>query len=96
MTAYWLARARVDEPEQYVRYASQVPDILERYGGRVLARGGAHEVLEGPTEFTRFVVIAFPDLDAARNCFNSAEYQAAAAFRRDGGGVVEITIVEGV
>jgi uncharacterized protein (DUF1330 family) len=40
MTAYWLARARVDEPEQYVRYASQVPGILERYGGRVVNRHG--------------------------------------------------------
>jgi uncharacterized protein (DUF1330 family) len=96
MTAYWLARARVDEPEQYARYATQVPAILERHGGEVLARGGRHEVLEGPTAFGRFVVIAFPSLEAARACFDSAEYQAAARFRRDGGGVVEITIVEGV
>ena len=95
MTAYWLARARVDQPEQYARYATQVPGILERYGARVLARGGAHEVLEGPADFTRFVVIEFPSLEAARDCFNSADYQAAAAFRRDGGGIVEITIVEG-
>jgi uncharacterized protein (DUF1330 family) len=96
MTAYWLARARVDEPEQYARYASKVPAILEQYGGTVLARAGRHEILEGPTDFNRFVVIAFPDLDAARACFNSRDYQEAAAYRRDGGGVVEITIVEGV
>jgi uncharacterized protein (DUF1330 family) len=96
MTAYWLARARVDEPEQYARYATQVPGILERHGARILARGGAHEVLEGPADFTRYVVIEFPNREAARDCFNSAEYQAAAAFRRDGGGVVEITIVDGI
>ncbi len=96
MAAYWLARARVDDAEQYARYASQVPGILERHGGRVLARGGQHEVLEGPEAFSRFVVIAFPSLEAARGCFHSAEYQAAAQFRRDGGGVVEITIVDGV
>jgi uncharacterized protein (DUF1330 family) len=96
MPAYWLARARVDEPEQYARYASQVPGILERFGGKVLARGGRHEILEGPADFARFVVIAFPSLDAARDCFNSEDYQKAARFRRDGGGVVEITIVDGV
>lgn len=96
MTAYWLARARVDEPEQYARYAEQVPGILERHGGKVLARAGRHEILEGPADFNRFVVIEFPSLDAARACFNSEDYQAAARFRRDGGGVVEITIVEGV
>lgn len=96
MSAYWLARARVDEPEQYARYATQVPGILERFGGKVLARGGRHEILEGPAEFTRFVVIEFPSLAAARDCFNSKEYQDAARFRRDGGGLVEITIVDGV
>lgn len=96
MTAYWLARARVDRPEQYARYAEQVPAILQRHDGRVLARGGRHEILEGPTDFTRFVVIAFPSMDAARACYTSPEYQAAAGFRRAGGGVVEITIVEGI
>lgn len=96
MKAYWLARARVDEPEQYARYANRVPAILEQFGGKVLARAGRHEILEGPADFNRFVVIAFPSLDAARACFNSEDYQAAAQFRRDGGGVVEITIVEGV
>lgn len=96
MTAYWLARARVDDPEQYARYATQVPAILEQFGGEVLARAGRHEILEGPADFNRFVVIAFPSLDAARACFNSEDYQKAAQFRRDGGGVVEITIVEGV
>lgn len=96
MTAYWLARARVDKPDQYQRYAEQVPGILKRFGGEVLARGGQYEVLEGPSDFARFVVIAFPDLAAAKACFDSAEYQAAAQYRRDGGGVVEITIVDGV
>jgi uncharacterized protein (DUF1330 family) len=96
MPAYWLARARVDEPDQYARYAIQVPGILERFGGKVLARGGRHEILEGPSEFARFVVIEFPSLEAARDCFNSKDYQDAARFRREGGGVVEITIVDGV
>jgi uncharacterized protein (DUF1330 family) len=96
MTAYWLARARVDEPEQYARYATRVPGILEQFGGKPLARGGRHEILEGSSDFTRFVVIEFPSLEAARDCFNSPEYQAAAQFRRGGGGVVEITIVDGV
>jgi uncharacterized protein (DUF1330 family) len=96
MTAYWLARASVDDAEQYALYARRVPGILQQYGGEVLARGGRHEMLEGPEAFSRFVVVAFPSLDAARACFRSSEYQEAAQFRRDGGGVVEITIVEGV
>jgi uncharacterized protein (DUF1330 family) len=96
MSAYWLARARVDNPEQYKKYADQVPAILQKFGGRPLARGGHYEMLEGPAAFTRFVVVEFPSLDQARACFQSPEYQAAAQHRREGGGVVEITIVEGV
>lgn len=96
MTPYWLARARVDDADQYARYARQVPGMLGRYGGQALARGGRHEVLGGPAELDRFVVIAYPDLEAARACFHSAEHQSAAQLRREGGGVVEITIVDGV
>ena len=95
MPAYWIARARVVDPAEYRRYAEQVPGILARYGGRVLARGGRFEILEGPADFERFVVIEFPTLEAARDCHRSAEYQAAAAHRRGGAGIVETVIVEG-
>jgi uncharacterized protein (DUF1330 family) len=51
--------------------------------------------MEGPEDFHRFVVIEFPTLEQAVACFESPEYQEAAAFRRAGGGVVENVIVEG-
>jgi uncharacterized protein (DUF1330 family) len=41
------------------------------------------------------VVIEFPTLEQGVACFQSPEYQEAASFRRDGGGVVENVIVEG-
>jgi uncharacterized protein (DUF1330 family) len=40
-------------------------------------------------------VIEFPTLEQGVTCFESPEYQAAAAFRRNGGGVVENVIIEG-
>ncbi len=95
MPAYWLARAKITDPVKYKRYTDLVPGILQQYGGRVLARGGAYEVLEGPPEFTRFVVIEFDSLDAARACFHSPEYQAARA-NRDGACSFDMVIIEGV
>jgi uncharacterized protein (DUF1330 family) len=95
MPAYWIARARVDNLEQYHKYADRVPAILQRFGGRALARGGRCTTLEGLAWANRFAVIEFPTLDMTRACFDSDEYQAV-AFRRDGGCVVEIAIVEGV
>jgi uncharacterized protein (DUF1330 family) len=94
MPAYWLARCRIDDPVQYKKYTDLVPGIIAKFGGKVLARGGKYKIVEGPENFQRFVVIEFPDLERAAACHASPEYQAAAAFRRNGGGVVEQVIVE--
>lgn len=95
MPAYWIARARVNDPTAYKRYADQVPGILAAHGGKVLARGGRYEVLEGPQTFHRFLVIEFPSLEAGIACFRSPEYVAAAAHRRENGaGEVETVMIE--
>ena len=95
MPAYWVARAKITDPVQYKKYTDLVPDILARYGGKVLARGGRYKINEGPSEFHRFVVIEFPTLEQGVACFESPEYQEAAAFRRNGGGTVENVVVDG-
>ena len=95
MPAYWLARSKINDPVAYKRYTDRVPAIIREYGGKVLARGGRYQIMEGPQKFHRFVVIEFPSLEQAVQCFESREYQDAAAFRRAGGaGEVENVIVE--
>lgn len=95
MAAYWLSRCLIHDPVQYKKYTDLVPAIIAAHGGRVLARGGQYQIMEGPETFHRFVVIEFPTLQAGVACFESAEYRQAAAFRRGGGGIVENVIVEG-
>jgi uncharacterized protein (DUF1330 family) len=95
MTAYWVARSRINDPVAYKKYTDRVPAIIERFGGRILARGGRFKILEGPEKFQRFVVIEFPSLEQAVACHDSPEYQEASAFRKkDGAGEVELVIVE--
>ncbi len=94
MAAYWVARSRIDDPVEYKKYTDRVPAIISRYGGKVLARGGRYKILEGPQKFQRFVVIEFPTLERGIECFESKEYRDAAAFRRNGGGEVELVMVE--
>ena len=97
MTAYWVARSKINDPVRYKRYTDLVPDIVAAHHGRILARGGEFAVLEGPPKFERFVVIEFPSLAHARQCHDSAEYQAASRWRKeDNVGEVELVIVEGV
>ena len=55
MTAYWVARSKVNNPENYKRYTDLVPDILKKYGGRALSRGGNYQIMEGPEYFNRFI-----------------------------------------
>lgn len=92
MPAYWIAHVNVTDPQAYAGYQTLAPEAFAQYGARFLARGGAYETLEGP-DFSRHVVIAFPSLQAARDCYNSPQYQTARA-RREGACVAHVVIVE--
>ncbi len=94
MKAYWIAHVTVTDPEAYTGYQALAPAAFAAHGARFLARGGAHEVLEGPV-LERHVVIEFPSLAAARACYHSPGYQAAKA-RRDGAAMAHVVIVEGL
>ena len=95
MPAYWVARSKINDPVEYKKYTDLVPGIIAKFGGKVLARGGRHQMMEGPAKFQRFVVIEFPSFEQGVACFTSPEYDRAAAFRRNGAGEVETVIVEG-
>src|ERR1700756_1872929 len=95
MPAYWVARSKINDPVEYKKYTDLVPGIIAKYGGKVLARGGKFQIMEGPDKFQRFVGIEFPTFEQGVACFTSKEYDAAAAFRRSGAGEVETIMVEG-
>jgi uncharacterized protein (DUF1330 family) len=95
MPAYWVARSKINDPAAYKKYTDLVPGIIAKYGGKVLARGGKFQIMEGPDKFHRFVVIEFPSFEQGVACFTSKEYDAAAAFRRRGAGEVETIMVDG-
>ena len=48
MPAYWIARCKINDPVEYRKYTDLVPAIIAKYGGRVLARGGPYQIVEGP------------------------------------------------
>jgi uncharacterized protein (DUF1330 family) len=94
MPAYWVARSKINDPVEYKKYTDLVPSIIAKFGGKVLARGGRFQILEGPQKFHRFVVIEFPTFEQGVACFTSPEYDQAAAFRRGGAGEVETIMVD--
>ena len=90
---YWIAHVDMRDPERYKDYVATAKPAFEKYGATFLARGGATVALEGKGR-ARNVIIEFPSLQAAKDCYNSPEYQAAKAIRvtvADG----EVILVEG-
>ncbi len=94
MKAYWIARSKIIDPENYKKYTDLVPDIIKKYDGKILARGGKFEILEGSQEFHRFVVIEFPSINDGKRCWASEEYQKASSNRKNGSGKVDLILVE--
>lgn len=90
---YWVARIDVHDPEGYKDYVAAAKPAFERFGARFLARGGQTDAVEGSSR-ARNVVIEFPSLRAAQDCYHSADYQAAKAIRQQHA-VGEILLVEG-
>ena len=91
---YWIARVDVNNPDVYPDYVSTAKPAFERHEARFLARGGETHSLEGANR-ARNVVIEFPSVQHALDCYNSDEYQAAVKIRQSVADA-ELIIVEGV
>ena len=92
--AYLLVQVDVSNAQQYGEYTKLSPAIIEKFGGRFLARGGRSTTLEGPAAPSRVVVIEFPSYDRAQAFYNSPEYTAARKVRA-GAAKAQFVLVEG-
>lgn len=93
-TALWIANVEVTDPDAYGLYAKAAGPAIAAHGGVFLARGGAYVQLEG-RDRARNVVARFPSLQAAVDCYHSAEYQAALDHAR-GASLRDLVVVEEV
>ena len=81
MAAYLLAQVEVHDMAQYRKYTARTPAIIEKYGGRFLARGGEVVTLEGDAPAGRIVLIEFPSLQTVQDFYASEEYQEVKQLR---------------
>jgi uncharacterized protein (DUF1330 family) len=93
--AYILVQVNVTNSQQYAEYARLSPGIIEKFGGRFVARGGRNETLEGATAPSRIVIVEFPSYERAKEFYNSAEYTAARKVRA-GAATAQFVLVEGM
>ena len=77
MKGYWVCiYEKVEDDEKLKDYAIKAITALEKYSGRILARGGKSRTNEGINS-PRTVVIEFPDYETAKKCYDSPEYKKA-------------------
>ena len=75
MKAYWVARSKIVNKVNYKKYTDLVPDIIEKYNGKILACDGDFKVLEDNDQFHKLVIIKFPSLEDGEKCWSSIVYQ---------------------
>lgn len=95
MTAYWVNTVmEMRDPAKVAAYAELATPAIAAAGGRFLVRGTPAKAYESGL-LERQVIIAFPSVEAAVGCYESAEYQAAMEALGDGA-VRDLRISEGV
>lgn len=94
MAAYLVVRVNVQDWNAYREYTRHTPRVIQKFGGRFIARGGEMVTLEGPQETLRLVIIEFPSLDDAKAFYQSPEYKRVKKFR-EGAGSAQFVAIDG-
>jgi uncharacterized protein (DUF1330 family) len=78
---YMVIEIEVLNEGLYSEYAERVPEVIEKYGGKYLVRGGRITSLSEDWNPERIVIIEFEDVESCRACFRSEEYREIAHLR---------------
>ena len=90
---YWIVHVDVNNNETYAKYREANAIAFEKFGARFIVRGGEQIIEEGYSK-PRTVVIELDDLETAKKCYDSDEYQRAKKIR-DAVSTGDMVIVEG-
>jgi len=83
MSAYAIVQINVTNQEKYKDYLKEVTPIVEKFNGEYIVRAGRFEVLLGEWDYSRTVVVRFPDYETAMNWYHSEEYAPIKKIREE-------------
>ena len=95
MSAYIVVDVQITDPERMAKYREWSTRAMQESGARILVRGGAIEVLEGPWNPSRLVILEFNNRQEAHDFYRCETYTHARTLRQ-GAGVVSMVVVDGV
>jgi len=89
-----VVRANISDAEEYSKYVQIATDIIAKYNGHFLIRGGDQIEFE-ESGFERTVVVEFNSFEDALECYKSNDYQSALKFVKNSSKRY-VSIVKGV
>lgn len=93
MSAYFIVhRRKITDSDRLKEYSDGIDETIREFGGEVIVREDSFEVLEGDwspgrkhedSRPERITIIRFPDLDALKSWYDSADYAALKEIRQN-------------
>lgn len=94
MSAYLVADLTIHDRQAFSAYVKVAGPLIEKFGGRVIARSDAATALEGvPPD--HFVVIHFNSMEAAKRFYDSDEYREPLRQRLSGIATGRVFLIAG-
>jgi len=95
MSAYLIANVDIHDTDKIQDYLKATPDVIKKFGGRFLVRGGEFWIAEGSWAPKRLVILEFPDYTKAKAFWHSEEYEPLKELRQRLA-TTDLVIVDGI
>ena len=95
MAAYMIANVEIIDAENMKKYMQATPEVVKKYSGRFLVRGGEIWVAEGRWTPKRLVILEFESFEKAKEFWHSAEYAPLKALRQSSANT-DMIFVDGI
>ena len=82
-SVYMVIDIKIKDMNLYSEYIARAPEIIKKYGGRYLARGGKITSIAGNWNPERVIIVEFDSKQKMQECFNSQEYLEIAPLREE-------------
>ena len=80
---YIIVRVSIHNSELFQKYPPLSTEVMKKYGGKYIIRGGKTEVFEGEWPVDRTTVVEFESFENAKKCYESVEYSEAMKIRQN-------------
>ena len=81
LSAYFIANIRINDDNEYQKYLEGVDKVFNKYDGEYLVVDNNPTIIEGKWDYSRLVLIEFPDKDSLKKWYYSDDYQTILKYR---------------